>query len=253
MHYREAGRAFADAMPIVLLHQNPSSSWEYEPLMRYLGQGRRVIALDTPGYGMSDLPDRPLSMAEYAQAFWEGLDHLEVRGPVQAYGFHTGALLAIELALARPERVDRIAVTGIPMYPADKRGELLAKAEATPPPTEDGREILEMLSRLWAVVVQQRDQRVPLDRAVRAFADKSSALETLHWAYHGVWSYDYSRLPQLSCAALLLQPDETLRDASLDAAKLIPDCTVVMMDDLQRDIFELAPERLANELRNFLG
>jgi pimeloyl-ACP methyl ester carboxylesterase len=36
MHYREAGPA--DGPVLVLLHQNPSSSWEYEPLIAALAQ-----------------------------------------------------------------------------------------------------------------------------------------------------------------------------------------------------------------------
>ena len=63
---------------------------------------RRVIAFDTPGYGMSDAPPAPPGMAGYAAAFADALDAMGVAGPVDLYGFHTGTLLSIELAIARP-------------------------------------------------------------------------------------------------------------------------------------------------------
>ena len=39
-------------------------------------QGIQAIAVDIPGYGMSDTPDHPPSIAEYAQMVPAILDHL---------------------------------------------------------------------------------------------------------------------------------------------------------------------------------
>ena len=61
LHYREA-RPAAGApprTPIVCLHQTPTSSLEFEPLMREFATDRVVVALDTPGYGGSDGPGEP--------------------------------------------------------------------------------------------------------------------------------------------------------------------------------------------------
>ena len=49
---------------------------------------------------------------------------------------------------------------------------------------------------------------VPLDKAVRNFADKARVLHRFTWAYQGVWSWDYSRLALMTRPALLLQPAE---------------------------------------------
>jgi pimeloyl-ACP methyl ester carboxylesterase len=51
MHYRQAGPHDASAPTLILLHQNPSSSYEYEALIAATAADRRVIAFDTPGYG----------------------------------------------------------------------------------------------------------------------------------------------------------------------------------------------------------
>jgi len=251
MHYREAGPV--DAPVLVLLHQNPSSSWEYEPLIRALATDRRVIAFDTPGHGMSDAPPAPPGMAGYSAAFADALAAMAIAGPLDLYGFHTGTLLAIELALALPRQVRRLALTGIPMYPAPERARKLAEAEAFPAPDAEGTVILGLLEKLWAYVVAARAPGVPLDRAIRHFADKASILDRFTWAYRGVWSYDFTRLTALDLPVLLLQPHEALREPSLAAARLIAGCTVRDLPDLDRDIFDLAPERLADDLRTFFA
>lgn len=252
LHYRQAG-AQHGGVPLVMLHQNPSSSWEYEPLIAALGETRHVIAFDTPGHGMSDAPPAPPGMAGYAAAFVDGLAALGVDGDIDLYGYHTGSLLAVELALALPAQVRRVALTGIPMYPADIRAKKLDEAEEFPTPDEDGTVLLDLLARLWAYVVKARDPRQSLPRAIRHFADKAYILDRFTWAYRGVWSYDFERLRALACPVLLLQPHEALRDPALAAASLIPNCTIRDLPHLDRDIFDIAPQELARELRHFFG
>jgi pimeloyl-ACP methyl ester carboxylesterase len=250
MHYRAAGSVSAKPV-LVMLHQNPSSSWEYEPLIAAMARDRRVIAFDTPGHGMSDAPPAPPGMAAYAASFADGIAALGITGPIDLYGYHTGSLLAAELALALPAQVRRIALTGIPMYPLETRAKKLREAEEFPAPDEDGKVILDLLTRLWAYVVKARDPRQPLPQAIRHFADKAAILDRFTWAYRGVWSYDYARLAQIACPVLLLQPREALREPALAAAELIQGITIRDLPDLDRDIFDIAPEELARELRNF--
>jgi pimeloyl-ACP methyl ester carboxylesterase len=250
MHYRTAGQETGKPV-LVLLHQNPSSSFEYEALIQACAADRRVIAFDTPGYGMSDAPPAPPGIPGYAAAFSDALDALGLTGPVDCYGFHTGTLHTIELALLRPDLVGRIALTGIPMYPVEGKAAKLAEAINYPKPDEEGEVIKALLANLWSYVVTNRDKRVPLDKAVWNFADKARVLHHFTWAYQGVWEYDYSRLPEVSQPALLLQPEEDIAGISRDAAALLPQCKVVNLPDLDRDIFDVAPERIAHELRAF--
>ena len=68
LHYRRAEPAagLPRRRPVVCLHQTPTSSLEFEPLMRELAGDRVVVALDTPGYGGSDGPSQPQSIEFYA-------------------------------------------------------------------------------------------------------------------------------------------------------------------------------------------
>ena len=66
LHYRHAG----EGEPLLLIHQTATSSYAYEPVMAYLASSCRVIAVDTPGYGMSDYPtNREYTAADYARTF----------------------------------------------------------------------------------------------------------------------------------------------------------------------------------------
>lgn len=255
LHYRVAGPTNSANVPVVLLHQNPSSGYEYEALIDALASDRRVFAFDTPGYGMSDAPPSPPGMAGYAAAFSDGLDALAadgvLDGQIDIYGFHTGTLLCSELAIARPDRVRRVALTGIPMFPADVSAKKLDEALNYPAPEESGESTLTLLRNLWNYVVTSRDPAVPLQKAVFNFADKARVLDRFTWAYQGVWSWDYSRLGLVAQPALLLQPAEDLLEMSKAAAALMLNCSIVEMPDLDRDIFDVAPERIANDLRSF--
>jgi pimeloyl-ACP methyl ester carboxylesterase len=254
MHYWEAAPADPVAPTLVLLHQNPSAAMEYAGLIEEMARDRRVVAFDTPGYGASDAPPTPLSMAEYAASFLDAIEAmgLAADGPLDVFGFHTGALLAAELGLALPEQVGRLVLSGVPMRSAADRAARLVQARQTPPPTEDGAGILAMSAALWEYVVTDRTPGVPLARAIELYAEKNRTLDRGSWAYDGVWSYDYARLPLIRQPTLVLQPHDALLEASRTACALIPDGRFVELPDLDRDIFELGIPQIAKALRIFL-
>ena len=101
----------AAGSPLVLLHQTPRSVDEFAEAVPLLARERRVVALDTPGYGCSDrVPGQP-RVEDYAGAVLDALDALGV-GSFVPVGHHTGAVIAFELAAAAPERVERAAFSG---------------------------------------------------------------------------------------------------------------------------------------------
>jgi pimeloyl-ACP methyl ester carboxylesterase len=257
LHLREAGETVGNNRPVLLLHQNPSSSFEYEPLIRELAKDRRVLAFDTPGYGNSDGPPEPLSMEGYATAMAHSLDAVGLGkdNPFDVYGFHTGSLLAIEMTLARPDAVRQIALTGIPMRSAAERAELLAKARQPLVLDEQGTVAISQAKQLWDYVVASRTPGIPLAHQAALWVDKFRAFDKSSWAYVGVWSYDYERLKRVSCPALLIQPNEAINDVSLAASRLIPNSTVTQLPQFKRDVLDIpdAVSAIANAMRDFFG
>jgi pimeloyl-ACP methyl ester carboxylesterase len=90
----------ADAgTPLLLLHQTPRSIDEFAEVMPLLARERRVVAMDTPGYGCSDrVPGQP-GVADYAGAAIDVLDGLGIERVI-VVGHHTGAIIAVEMAAA---------------------------------------------------------------------------------------------------------------------------------------------------------
>lgn len=76
---------------------------------RMLSEHFTVLAFDQRGMGRSGKPDRTCSMADYAKDALGLLDAAGwVRVPVLAYSF--GGMVAQELALRNPERVERLVL-----------------------------------------------------------------------------------------------------------------------------------------------
>jgi len=114
VHYRHAGQG---GVPLVMLHGSPGSSRQLERLGDAVARTRQVIAPDRPGNGDSPaLSLKEPAIADYARADLAFLDAIGV-GAFDLYGSHTGANVAIEVALQAPERVRRVVLDGIGLFP----------------------------------------------------------------------------------------------------------------------------------------
>ena len=108
--YREAGPR--DALPVVLLHGFPSSSFMFRDLIPLLADRFRVLAPDYPGFGYSDFPDREgfeYGFASYARlvaGFLDGIGVERCALYVQDYG----APIGLRVALRTPERIAALIV-----------------------------------------------------------------------------------------------------------------------------------------------
>ena len=62
VHYIDVGSS--ETPPLVLLHQTPRSIDEFADAIPLLAVEHRVIAMDNPGYGCSDIPPRQPTVEE---------------------------------------------------------------------------------------------------------------------------------------------------------------------------------------------
>jgi pimeloyl-ACP methyl ester carboxylesterase len=99
--------------PILCFHSSPRSSDEFLEVMPLLAaSGRHVIALDTPGYGISESPCKSCSMDEIADAFLEVVDELGIDKFI-VVGNLMGNFPAISLASRNPTRVSACILANI--------------------------------------------------------------------------------------------------------------------------------------------
>jgi pimeloyl-ACP methyl ester carboxylesterase len=112
-HYLEAG----EGPPVLLIHGYADSSYTWHKNIGPLAEaGFRVLAVDLPGLGESEIPQgfdfTPEAMARTVLAFLDqkGLDR------VHLVGNSMGGNLSLYLAVNHPERVDRIVPTDPACY-----------------------------------------------------------------------------------------------------------------------------------------
>jgi pimeloyl-ACP methyl ester carboxylesterase len=106
VHYAERGESRAASWPFLLIHGAGASSAIWMMVMARLGRASRAVAIDLPGHGPSPpFEDKPHpTIADYCRAAGE-LAALTGLGRSVLIGHSMGALVAIEAALAWPDKV----------------------------------------------------------------------------------------------------------------------------------------------------
>ncbi len=106
--YREAGAT--NAPVLLLLHGFPTSSFQFRELIPSLADRYRVIALDYPGFGFTEVPEQrryKYSFDALANTVLAFTDALQLKR-YALYVFDYGAPVGLRLAMAHPERVTAI-------------------------------------------------------------------------------------------------------------------------------------------------
>jgi haloalkane dehalogenase len=109
-----------DGRPVILLHGNPSWSFLWRDLiLKLAAQGRRVIAPDHVGMGLSARPDRFLRLADRIADVEALIAHLGIKE--FDLGVHDwGGAIGFGVAGRHPERVGKILVTNTGAFLSDR-------------------------------------------------------------------------------------------------------------------------------------
>ena len=136
MHLLDGGSG--QAPPLVMLHGAGSSGAALRRLASRLAETRRVILPDLPGCGDSDpLPEADVGIDRFAAALLEALQAHGI-GRCDIHGGHLGARVAIEAALAAPDRVRALILDGMGFYDDAARAAMLAHVAPEITPDADG-------------------------------------------------------------------------------------------------------------------
>ena len=250
LHYRYAG----EGQPLLLIHQTATSSMAYEPVIPFLASSYRVLAVDTPGFGMSDRPTHQYTFSEYGRCFAAFLQSLNIQCAA-VYGHHTGASFACELAAAYPEMVNKLILDATP-YWEDPPEQFLKNLKPIVL-KDDGSHIMEV----WQDLSSRIEPFFP-----RPYSQEM--LRTLHWevlwklvageryheAYIALGNYDImSRLPLIQAPTLVMagEKDSLRRTMEAVTAKLQRARTYVGPGGSYLKTYE-NPEALARTIMDFL-
>jgi len=99
----------ADGIPLIFIH-GLSGCWQnWLEQLPHFARDRRVIAVDLPGFGQSEMPAEESSMSGYADAIDALMTELGIDA-AQIVGNSMGGFIGAELAIQHPARVERLVL-----------------------------------------------------------------------------------------------------------------------------------------------
>jgi pimeloyl-ACP methyl ester carboxylesterase len=217
VHYRSAGVATTDGLPLYMAHSGPGSSLGLSAMIGHLGRTRRVIAPDLPGNGDSDPPAIAApDLRYYVDGVVRLLDALGI-DRVDFYGQHGGAHIGCELAVVHPDRVGRIILDGFALFDAPLKALLVERYAPRVVPDEHGGHLawawmfVQDLTLHFPYFLRDPAHRlhstaVPTAARRQALAvDLIKALPTYHLAYQAVFAHPAAeRLPLIGQPTLVM-------------------------------------------------
>ena len=241
---RRASDATPGDLPIVILHGWGAHIEAVGTILTALEGASDLIALDLPGFGESDAPDRAWDVDAYARFMIHFLDELGVER-AHLVGHSHGGRVSIALAADEADRVGRLLLVdsaGIP----PKRGWRYRRRVAV---AKLGR----VIGKLGGAPGRRLQERMRARVASRDYLDAS---ETMRGTLRAVIATDLTeRLPRIRASTLLVWGDRD-EDTPLWMAKrmeeLIPDAGLVVLDGAGHYSYADSPGRFGAVARQFL-
>ena len=226
--------------PFVMLHASPSSSAGLEPLVVAMANDRRVVTFDNPGNGDSAALAGVPEIWDSAVILGEGIDALGYEH-YDLYGTHTGALLAMEVAIQRPKQVHRLILDGVTLFSETETADYLANYVRPLKVGDDGGHLIWAWNflrdqALWwpwynrTVSGSRMAGAAPPERLQASFVEFIKGGTTYHLNYRAAFAYPTrNRLPMIKTPTLVgTTATDVLRAGNDEADSLLADSEVAI-------------------------
>lgn len=228
IHYRytEGGRG----APLVLFHMTADTSESYEHLMAAFDGEIPTIAFDTPNYGESFRTGRTATIGYISDTFVAALDALGL-SRFHSFGHHTGASIALDLAVRYPERAVSATLNGMCAVTKEE-GAFWLEALAFPnPATRYGSQIIAAWTRINKL--EKADVGFPAAIKARATTAMLRAGEDWSWGYRAVFTDDgNAKLAAVKVPVFfVVGRQDLICDMHLKAASLVPHASSYVAED----------------------
>ena len=206
-----------------------------------------VWSADLPGYGLSDALVDPPTVEGYTDAMTPLLN--TPGQPVWLAGFHSGALVAMEMANQYPQQVSGLVLVDVPVFSGPGMADL--RSSLTNPPGYLEQE--DPMNGLFKSMVADRLDKVAYSRALDLFFDFVGAGEARNAGYHAAANFEAElAATKVAQPTLVIATHSSLRDGTLQVADWLPDATLVEREDIIMPAFELGAEPIAEMTRDFV-
>lgn len=218
IHVRMQGPT--NGIPLILVHKMVWSSVEFSRAMPFLAsRGIRAIAVDLPGYGLSDSPEAEPTADQYADSLLPVLNALRIRRAVML-GTNTGATIVAAFALRHPDRTRALVLDGPPVFTKQQLKGLLAEPEFDRRGRPGGSEWIARWQEVNAMAKGTLEPQTIQTGLLQFFVAGPHYL----YGHHAIFKYPLKvRLARVTEPVLLLTyPGDQLRSASLDLHQAYP-------------------------------
>lgn len=238
-HYLQAGQG----APVILMHSNGNSAYEYEDMIPLLAAGHNVIAVDYPGHGDSEPIRKHYSVEAYADFIVGFMDALKLKS-ASVLGSSIGGAVAIDLGVRYAANIDKLFVVESPVRTPEQWKERWYTTELG-----------------YGIVLQTEAQLKPRLRNLtpqlleRWNIDRSKAgtwaMMDVMWALR---QYDVlAAIPRINAKTLAIYGEKSPHPQALDIfAKLLPSAGRVKMADCGHFPMLDDPRELARVVADFI-
>ncbi len=224
--------------PLVLLHGSLWSSEGLESKLLAYSADRPVLTFDVPGVGDSPAVGGQPQMVELARVIVEAIDALGLSS-VDLQGGHSGAMMAIDLAILLQDRVRHVVLDGVTMYTQAQLDEMLPRYLLPLRISDDGA----FMNWAWqflrdmyfwypwydhrATMARSDARVIGPDAQHRSFVDFLKGGRTFPEYYRAALTFPTrTRIPLIRSRTLLCcAPEDTLRAETVEAAGLATNAT----------------------------
>jgi pimeloyl-ACP methyl ester carboxylesterase len=242
IHYRIEGVG----EPVLLLHAAVGSSDEFTRVIPFLSKTYCAIAMDFLGHGESDKTPSQYQILDHARTVVSFMDCLGIK-KASVVGHHTGAKVAAELAITRPERVNKLVLSGLGYWQEgmtmNEPTNFTSRVEIKP----DGSHLIEWWRRaaLWGDPLDVVEERVI------EYIKAGPRGEEIHWAAR---AYDTKfRLPLINCPTLVLSGTrEPFYSTAEDVKRLVPKSRLTIIENGPLHMECVMPKEFAEAILSFL-
>jgi len=236
--------------PILCLHPAPYSGLFFKAIMPMINQHRKVIAPDYPGYGGSSPIESPPSISDYAAAINNVLDQIGDYDQYELIGFHTGCLVANELCLLDPKKINHTIMIDIPYFSGDAQKRLYNQMSKPLDLTKD----LESLKKAWDFNVKNRIGKTPMERSFELFIESLRPGIKDYFAFHAAFTYQCEEKFQSNSKHVnVLATRSGLLDATHAAAETLNKSEIRDIHDISSNVFEEGATIIAEHVMEILS
>jgi pimeloyl-ACP methyl ester carboxylesterase len=247
--------------PIVFVHGLGGSWKNWLENMPAAARHRRVMALDLPGFGESELPDGEISISNYARCVEAVLTALDLEA-VELVGNSMGGFVSAELAITQPARVHTltlvdaagISITDLMRVPTMTMMRLIA-AQSSWGAGQEAMLARPRLRHLAFRAVMRHPTRLSLDLV--AHQAGGPGMPGFVLAMDALLSYDFrDRLPEIACPTLIIHGADDMLVPVADAyefERLIPTSRLEILEDTGHVAMLERPRTFNAMLAEFLG